>query len=202
MAETDFLGRLAAALRDSAAILNEQSRAWALVGGLAVSARTEPRFTRDVDLGVAVDGDRDAETLIRVFLPRGYSVLATVEQTEVGRLSTVRLLSPGATRERVVVDLLFASSGIEPELVAAAEPLDALPDLSVPVARLGHLLALKVLSQSENRPLDVADILALLRVADEAEVHRTREAVAQIVQRGYNRGKDLSAELEGFLAKK
>ena len=35
----------------------------ALVGGLAVSARAEPRFTRDVDLAVAVVSDDEAERL-------------------------------------------------------------------------------------------------------------------------------------------
>jgi hypothetical protein len=32
-----------------------------VVGGLAVSARTEPRFTRDVDLVIAVSDDQSAE---------------------------------------------------------------------------------------------------------------------------------------------
>lgn len=38
---------------------------FALVGGLAVSARTEPRFTRDADLAVALASDAEAEALIR-----------------------------------------------------------------------------------------------------------------------------------------
>lgn len=36
------------------------------------------------------------------------------------------------TSETEVVDLLFASSGIEPEIVAAAEPLEVLPGLGRP----------------------------------------------------------------------
>ncbi len=35
---------------------------WALIGGLAVAVRAEPRFTRDVDLAVAVADDRELET--------------------------------------------------------------------------------------------------------------------------------------------
>ena len=35
----------------------------AIVGGLAVSARTEPRFTRDVVVAVAVRSDSEAEAL-------------------------------------------------------------------------------------------------------------------------------------------
>ncbi len=34
---------------------------WAVLGGLAVAARTEPRFTRDIDIAVAVRGDDEAE---------------------------------------------------------------------------------------------------------------------------------------------
>ena len=37
--------------------LEGQGSAWALVGGLAVSARTEPRTTRDVDVAVTVPDD-------------------------------------------------------------------------------------------------------------------------------------------------
>jgi hypothetical protein len=37
---------------------------FALIGGLAVSARVEPRFTRDLDFAVAVEGDADAEALV------------------------------------------------------------------------------------------------------------------------------------------
>jgi hypothetical protein len=33
---------------------------WALIGGLAVSTRIEPRFTRDIDLAVSVPDDASA----------------------------------------------------------------------------------------------------------------------------------------------
>jgi len=41
---------LEAALRRVADDLDKSGRLWALVGGFAVSARVEPRFTRDVDM--------------------------------------------------------------------------------------------------------------------------------------------------------
>jgi hypothetical protein len=44
---------------------------WALIGGIAVSARAVPRFTQDVDLAVSVSGDPEAETLVsRLLLAR------------------------------------------------------------------------------------------------------------------------------------
>jgi hypothetical protein len=55
---------LEVALRHVHADLTEAGVAFALVGGLAVSVRTEPRFTRDADVAVAPESDREAEALI------------------------------------------------------------------------------------------------------------------------------------------
>lgn len=67
---------------------------WALIGGLAVSARAEPRTTRDIDVAVPVSGDRDAEEIVRTFLKRGYQVESQVEQEATGRLATMRFRVP------------------------------------------------------------------------------------------------------------
>jgi len=78
-----------------------------------------------------------------------------------------------------VVDLLFASSGIESEVVAEAEPIDLLPHLRMGVARTGHLIALKVLSRDDvRRPQDLVDLRVLLRVASPAELTRARQSLA------------------------
>jgi hypothetical protein len=50
------------ALRAIAADLDGRKARWALIGGFAVSIRSEPRFTRDVDVAVAVSGDRKPKT--------------------------------------------------------------------------------------------------------------------------------------------
>jgi hypothetical protein len=68
-----------AALRRIVADLRELQRQFALVGGLAVSARTEPRLTRDADLVVLVADDRDAEALVRDLQGRGWRVLAALD---------------------------------------------------------------------------------------------------------------------------
>jgi len=191
--------RLEGVFRRAVADLSEIKSRWALVGGLAVSILTEPRFTRDLDLALAVDGDLQAEAITSRFLGRGYRLTATVEQEAVGRLATVRLLPPGEPEEGVVLDLLFASSGIEPEIVDAAEALEILPGFQAPVIRLGHLLALKLLARSATRPQDQADLMALLERADPEEVRRATEALSLITERGFNRKKNLATELEELL---
>jgi predicted nucleotidyltransferase len=190
---------LEAALRRICADLTDAGHSFALVGGLAVSARTEPRFTRDADIAVAVGSDAEAGALVRRLRARGYEIEALVEQEAVGRLATARL-----TRAREpsspVIDLLFASSGIENEIVADAEDIELLPELHVSVATTAHLIALKVLARDDvTRPQDITDLRALLRVAATLDVNRARAALTLIAQRGYHRGRDLQAQLEQLL---
>lgn len=110
---------------------------------------------------------------------RGWRVVAAVEQESARRLATVRLAPAGEDVHGAVVDLLFASSGIEPEIVAAAEPVEIVSGLTVPLARLGHLIALKVLARDDRtRPHDRVDIAALLARADAATLDEARESLA------------------------
>lgn len=187
------MNQLEAALRRAAADLTRCGAGWALIGGFAVSARTEPRFTRDVDVAVAVDDDDAAEGLIRVLLDSGYRLLATIDHIG-GRLATVRLASP--LTGDVVVDLLFASSGIEPEIAEAADHLEIVPGLTLPVATTGHLIALKLLARDDvRRPNDTADLRNLVDVASEEDLQLARRAIELITARGFNRDRDLREAL-------
>ena len=194
------MNHLESVLRAAALDLAALRLRWAVVGGLAVSARTEPRFTRDVDLVIAVSDDHSAEQAVHSLQRRGYHVHALVEQEAAGRLATARLIPPGEDEAGVVLDVLFASSGIEPEIADAAEVLEILPGLRVPVAIAGHLIALKLLSRDDRtRPQDRIDLVALLRVATPADLEEARHSIALIHARGFQRGRDLSQDLEQLI---
>lgn len=195
------MNRAESSLRRAVSDLDALGARWAIVGGFAVSARSEPRLTRDVDVAVAVADDPAAEALVADLGARGWRPVAAVEQDAVGRLATVRLLPAGSGRQGSVLDVLFASSGIEHEVVQAAERLEILPGLVAPVARVGHLVALKLLARDdERRPQDAADLRALRGGLDDAECAVTREAVTLIHERGYARDRDLQHDLERFLS--
>jgi hypothetical protein len=49
----------------------------ALVGELVVSARAEPRLTRDVDLAVAVETDDEAKAMLHRPLCGGFATVTT-----------------------------------------------------------------------------------------------------------------------------
>ena len=159
----------------------------ALVGGLAVSVRSEPRFTRDADIVVAVSTDDDSEALVHAFIRNGYQLQAILEQSGVTRLSGARLIDP----QGIEIDVLVASSGIEVEIAAAADAVEIEPGRLVKVARTGHLVALKLLSVAVGRETDASDLRALARVADTEEWTLAAQSVVDITSRGFNRGRDL-----------
>ena len=190
---------LLVALRRIAAALDQRRIPWALVGGLAVSIRAEPRFTRDIDVAVAVNDDAAAEALVADLTAGGFALLLSLEQRALGRLATVRLLPPGEPREGVVVDLLFASTGIEPDICRDAESIEIVPGLIVPVALAGHLVAMKLLALKPERPQDQVDLNSLVSTLDDADRAVARQAVSRIEGLGANRGKSLRDELERTL---
>ncbi len=65
---------------------------FAVVGGMAVSYRTIERFTKDVDIAIAVENDSEAEMVVQTIKGVGYFADTVVEQDEAVRLSTVRMV--------------------------------------------------------------------------------------------------------------
>jgi hypothetical protein len=141
--------KLARVLGELAALLEGQGTPYAVVGGLAASARGEARFTRDIDVALMVDNDDQAEQCIHGFVQQGYVVIATVEQVTTHRLATARLRHP----DGVVCDLIFATCGIESEVVASAQRVEVFPGKWVTTATAESMIAMKVLSATAKRPL-------------------------------------------------
>jgi hypothetical protein len=68
------------ALRRAVSDLNALKAQWALIGGLAISVRSVPRFTKDLDFAVAVAGDSEAEDVVHRLGGRGYRPVELLEQ--------------------------------------------------------------------------------------------------------------------------
>jgi len=148
--------------------LESLDRRFVVVGDLAVSIRAEARLTRDVDVARSVVDDADADRVISALRGRGYEAGAIAAQEAAGRLSTVRLVRLG-DEAGLVTDLLFASSGVEPEIVEAADDVEVLPGLVLPVATIGHLIVMKLLVRDDRRrPNDADDLRSLAAEATPA----------------------------------
>lgn len=70
---------------------------------------------------------------------------------------------------------------------------------NVDLARIGHLIALKLLSRSERRMQDQVDLVELIKVADEGEIGLAFAAAALIEARGFARGRRLGEDLRELL---
>jgi hypothetical protein len=175
--------------------LQQHGRGIALVGGLAVSIRAEARFTRDVNVAIAVEDDADAESVVFAMSRAGYHPVATVAHEVPQRLATARVRSP----EGVTVDLMFASCGIEPEIVAQAEIITLSDVGAVAVARAEELLAMKLLSMGPKRLQDRTDAQNLIRCHPDLDLEAVRDNLHRITARGYHRGRDLTALLDEVL---
>ena len=68
----------------------------------------------------------------------------------------------------------------------------------MPVARIGHLIALKLLSVDEHRHQDRLDLNALAAVATADDWHLAGEGVALITERGFHRDRDLAGDLRAL----
>lgn len=192
-------------LRTVAKDLNKIGAKWALVGGLAVSVRSEPRTTKDIDLLVVSapnDPTGGAESIVQRLEKLGYrnpQILMHMEPTH--RLG-IRVEVPEVSNDPIPIDILEQTCGIESEIVAAAEPIEIFPGIIVPVATLAHLLAMKVLSNNESDRLrDQVDIQQLLSNSTEPDLDETRAALDSIQQRGFSRGKELQKEFAKLLAR-
>jgi hypothetical protein len=196
-----LLERLTKALIRLDADLRAVGARWALVGGFAVILRAESRSTRDLDVALAVSGEREAESIVLALRLRGYRdhPNGAMIEREDGRLGTVRLISPPLSEDiGSEIDLLIACAGVEAEVVAAATPLEVLPGVVIPVARAGHLVALKVLA---GRLKDVEHIQVLIRAMGADDLRIARETVDLIERRGFNDKpeRDLLVELGKLL---
>jgi len=95
---------------------------------------------------------------------------------------------------------LFASSGIEPEIVATAEEAEIFPAINGLVATIPSLIALKVLSANANNRLqDIIDLQHLIKEATPNDINTARDLMKLITNRGFNRNKNLLKDFEGYI---
>jgi len=163
---------------------------WALIGGLAVSVHGTPRTTRDIDLAISLPNESDLDRLVNALLDAGFFDKQLIMHVAPVCKLGIRLRVPASSP--VPVDLLYSSSGIEKETVSSAQSVEIFPNLFVPVATRGHLIAMKVVSENDSDRLqDALDIQGLLKEAKEVDIETAKSAMKLIEQRGFNRGKNL-----------
>ncbi len=183
--------------------LHQTGVAWCLVGGLGTSVYAEPRTTKDIDVVVSVPNEQQADNLKDLLLTKGYTNPQLLMHTTPTRRMGWRVFIPPSREASIPLDILVTACGIEKNIVASATTIEILPGLSLPVATLGHLIAMKVLSQNSfDRLQDRVDLLALLRNATEQDRIVVERSLKEIVDRGFASGRNLVEELHEIEAGK
>lgn len=166
---------------------------FSVIGALAVGARGRARQTVDADFAIAVSEDRKARQLVDQLVLRGYGVSNLYENEFTKKLGLAKLFAPSTESQLIELDLLFDFCGIEAEVVSGAEPLEIWPGVTVPVASMPALLAMKARCQElPERIQDRADLVnQLLPYSSAQDVEEARSLIMLIQKRGYNEGRNL-----------
>lgn len=176
--------------------LDEIGLPWALVGAMAVAAWAEARMTLDLDVAVCVADHHERRRAVDELRARAYRWEASFAND-----AMVSFAVPEAGGLRL--DLLFSLAGIETEVAQHAVRLTLAPGLELPVARLGDLIALKLLSAGQpGREHDLRDLRALVGVATAVDLDHSRAAIGLLIARGAASRETLEAKLEQLLADK
>ena len=141
-------------LADAAQVLETRGIRFALIGGLAVSLRGQPRMTVDVDLVILADIDQ-ALRLAQELSSTPFEPLFPGVEEVVAR-SFILPLRHRATGIRV--DVAIGMSGFEQQAVSRATKV-TIGDVRVPVVVVEDLLVMKALA---GRPQDDQDIRGLV----------------------------------------
>ncbi|MEN9847208.1 MAG: hypothetical protein RIS36_2355 [Pseudomonadota bacterium] len=183
--------------------LHQSGIAWCLVGGLGTSVYVEPRTTKDIDIVVSVPDEAQRDNLKDLLLTKGYTNPQILMHTAPTRRMGWRVFIPPSRETSIPLDILVSVCGIEYDIVAKSTAIEILPGLSLPVASLGHLIAMKVLSQNPfERLQDRVDLLALLGNATEQDRFVVEHSLKEIAHRGFAGKRDLIAELRDIEAGK
>lgn len=147
------MGPLTEPLRHFIALLEREKIPYVLIGGMAVAALANERFTRDVDLTVVLTTEQ-AKKLEKIFRnDAAYEIrhIQFVSSPDIPDLFRV-------IWKEVAVDLIVANTPFQREVVERGRVCN-FGDFSVPVATPEDLIIFKLLA---DRPVDRQDVEMIL----------------------------------------
>ncbi len=180
----------------------------ALVGGIAVSARTEAASTTYAQFVVSLPSDLDPESYLSTLAERGFAETGRVgflpAGTSLEDSEEVHLIPVQATvrqhRNGPGITLTFdACTTVNDEIVAGAEPIELANGLVTNVACVGDLIALML--QDQRPPLNRVDLATLSTFADDTQWERAAATVDLMKARGGAPGLNLMASLNLWRSK-
>lgn len=143
------------ALSDVSDLLQMARMDFAVIDGLCVLVRGEPRFTQDIDLVIATE-PQEAVPLLGLLDQFGFQPLLEDEAEDFMRQAYMLPLHHRTTG--LTVDIAIGSMGFERQLIERSESI-ALGRVSVPMATAEDLILMKLVA---GRPRDMDDVAGVV----------------------------------------
>jgi hypothetical protein len=143
-----------AAIHSLLRLLEESKVDHAVIGGHAVNAWLEPRFTADVDITVQA-GSEEAQRLTEVLVAAGYRVARRHGDALPSGPDFVRFVSEN---EMVTLEVQTAKTEFQREVLRRAASREERPRVATPE----DLIVMKLIA---DRPKDRIDLLGLIELA-------------------------------------
>lgn len=170
MAESPAPGLLAP-LADLGRWLDATHTPSAVVGGVAVSLLSRPRFTQDIDALVWLS-ERDWEPVLAA--ARNFGIVPRIEDA-LGFARRTRVLLLRHAASGVEIDLILGGLALEQQVVEGARIIDV-GGVTVRLPRVEHLLIMKAIA---HRPRDQQDVASLLDAHPDADIELVRRWVRE-----------------------
>lgn len=126
----------------------------AIIGGIAISAWGEPRFTGDVDLKVLVERD-EAKKLLGVLEPE-YKLTHKNPEDAIRRLGYIFVQDS----DNVRLDLLLSDTEFDRQVIAHAQDIQIVPRIKLRMCTAEDLIIYKMIS---TRSRDIADVQSVIK---------------------------------------
>ena len=136
--------------------LDEFQIPYAIIGGVAVSIRSVPRYTQDVDAVLWV-GEYGWEELINQITRRGLKTRAT-DPVGFARQNRLLLLTD---EDGVHIDLSFGALPFEEDMVRNAEPIEIGHGCVAAIATAEALVLMKAIAWRPKDKQDIREIVSL-----------------------------------------
>ena len=138
---------------------------YAIIGGVAVSIRSVPRYTQDVD-AVMWFGETGWQELLDKLISHGF-IARSSRPIEFARLNRLLLL---VDKDGIQVDLSFGALPFEEHTVRNAERIEVADRLTAPIASAEALLIMKAIAWRPKDHVDIREIVAVNPGVDKSYV--------------------------------
>ena len=142
---------------------------YALIGGLAVSARSKPRATKDIDFLVSAEKDFFSKTFPEILESKGHSYKIFKGGWDDPVNGLIRVYDEDGSE---LVDIIPVFWKWQDEIVKNAEKLKVFEGVSIPVARIEDLVILKLVAGGPQDMLDIEELLKVGKVQQNIDKER------------------------------